>query len=141
MVDSSMMPMLGYLVDIRHTSVYGSVYAIGDVAFCVGFVVGMFRPSFFILDLIITMFLFFSGPALSGSLVRTFGFRGLVNVSALICFAFAPFMYFLKKPPGKNENQSLMQESSVRYVNYTNDETTPEEEGNIRKTNPPNWVP
>lgn len=42
MVDSSMMPMLGYLVDIRHTSVYGSVYAIGDVAFCAGFVVGKF---------------------------------------------------------------------------------------------------
>lgn len=40
MVDSSMMPMLGYLVDIRHTSIYGSVYAIGDVAFCVGFAVG-----------------------------------------------------------------------------------------------------
>lgn len=40
MVDSSMMPMLGYLVDIRHTSVYGSVYAIGDVAFCAGFVIG-----------------------------------------------------------------------------------------------------
>lgn len=35
-----MMPMLGYLVDIRHTPVYGSVYAIGDVAFCAGFVIG-----------------------------------------------------------------------------------------------------
>ena len=41
MVDSSKMPMLGYLVDIRHTSVYGSVYAIGDVAFCVGFVIAI----------------------------------------------------------------------------------------------------
>lgn len=40
MVDSSMMPMLGYLVDIRHSSVYGSVYAIGDTAFCIGFVLG-----------------------------------------------------------------------------------------------------
>lgn len=40
MVDSSMMPMLGYLVDIRHTSTYGNVYAIGDVAFCVGFTMG-----------------------------------------------------------------------------------------------------
>lgn len=40
MVDSSMMPELGYLVDIRHTAVYGSVYAIGDVAFCLGFAVG-----------------------------------------------------------------------------------------------------
>lgn len=41
MVDSSMMPQLGYLVDIRHTAVYGSVYAIGDVAFCLGFAIGM----------------------------------------------------------------------------------------------------
>ena len=42
MVDSSMMPQLGYLVDIRHSSVYGSVYAIGDVAFCLGFGIGNF---------------------------------------------------------------------------------------------------
>lgn len=41
MVDSSMMPELGYLVDIRHSAIYGSVYAIGDVAFCLGFAVGM----------------------------------------------------------------------------------------------------
>lgn len=40
MVDSSMMPQLGYLVDIRHAAVYGSVYAIGDVAFCLGFAIG-----------------------------------------------------------------------------------------------------
>ena len=40
MVDSSMMPQLGYLVDLRHTAVYGSVYSIGDVAFCLGFAVG-----------------------------------------------------------------------------------------------------
>ncbi|XP_014482132.1 PREDICTED: synaptic vesicular amine transporter isoform X2 [Dinoponera quadriceps] len=39
MVDSSMMPELGYLVDIRHAAVYGSVYAIGDVAFCLGFTI------------------------------------------------------------------------------------------------------
>lgn len=40
MVDSSMMPTMGYLVDIRHSSVYGSVYAIADVAFCLGFAIG-----------------------------------------------------------------------------------------------------
>lgn len=40
MVDSSMMPQLGYLVDIRHSAVYGSVYAIGDVAFCLGLAIG-----------------------------------------------------------------------------------------------------
>lgn len=40
MVDSSMMAIMGYLVDIRHASVYGSVYAIADVALCMGFAVG-----------------------------------------------------------------------------------------------------
>lgn len=40
MVDSSMMPELGYIVDIRHAAVYGGVYAIGDIAFCLGFAVG-----------------------------------------------------------------------------------------------------
>lgn len=40
MVDSSMMPIMGYLVDLRHVSVYGSVYAIADVAFCMGFAFG-----------------------------------------------------------------------------------------------------
>lgn len=43
MVDSSMMPTMGHLVDIRHSSVYGSVYAIADVAFCLGFALGMFH--------------------------------------------------------------------------------------------------
>uniref|UniRef100_A0A673T497 Solute carrier family 18 member A1 n=1 Tax=Suricata suricatta TaxID=37032 RepID=A0A673T497_SURSU len=40
MVDSSIMPIMGHLVDLRHTSVYGSVYAIADVAFCLGFALG-----------------------------------------------------------------------------------------------------
>lgn len=40
MVDSSMMAIMGYIVDIRHVSVYGSVYAIADVALCMGFAVG-----------------------------------------------------------------------------------------------------
>lgn len=41
MVDSSMMPIVGHLVDLRHAPVYGSVYAIADVAFCMGFAIGM----------------------------------------------------------------------------------------------------
>ena len=41
MVDSSMMPHMGYLVDLRHVSVYGNIYAIADIAFALGFAVGM----------------------------------------------------------------------------------------------------
>ncbi|KAI1287502.1 Synaptic vesicular amine transporter [Halotydeus destructor] len=106
MVDSSMMPMLGYLVDIRHTSVYGSVYAIGDVAFCAGFVIG---------------------PTLSGSVGRYLGFQGLVWTVAFICFAFAPFLFLLRNPPILNEGQ----DQCVRYVNYSDD--TPDEDTQLTK--------
>ncbi|CAD6244691.1 GSCOCG00013424001-RA-CDS [Cotesia congregata] len=103
MVDSSMMPELGYLVDIRHTAVYGSVYAIGDVAFCLGYVVG---------------------PALSGTLVNTIGFEWMLFGTAMLCFMYAPLMYFLKSPPTKEEKKSLIigEKSSVRYVSYENEE-------------------
>lgn len=60
------------------------------------------------------------------------GFRGLVNVASLVCFLFAPFMFMLRNPPGRNENQTLINESSVRYVNYTNDDS-PDEDGDLKK--------
>ncbi|XP_048268605.1 synaptic vesicular amine transporter isoform X1 [Bombus affinis] len=103
MVDSSMMPELGYLVDIRHTAVYGSVYAIGDVAFCLGFAVG---------------------PALSGTLVNSIGFEWMLFGIAILNFIYAPLMYFLRAPPTKEEQKSLIigEKSSVRYVTYQNEE-------------------
>lgn len=103
MVDSSMMPELGYLVDIRHSAVYGSVYAIGDVAFCLGFAIG---------------------PALSGTLVNTIGFEWMLFGIAILNFLYAPLMYFLRAPPTKEEKKSLIigEKSSVRYVTYQNEE-------------------
>ncbi|XP_055380402.1 synaptic vesicular amine transporter-like [Condylostylus longicornis] len=103
MVDSCMMPELGYLVDIRHSAVYGSVYAIGDVAFCIGFAVG---------------------PALSGTLVNTIGFEYMLVGIAILCFLYAPLLTFLKSPPTKEEKKSLItgDKSSVRYMTYLNEE-------------------
>lgn len=40
LVDISMMPLFSYLVDIRHTGVYGNVYAIGDLSWAVSFAIG-----------------------------------------------------------------------------------------------------
>ncbi|GLH11805.1 Vesicular acetylcholine transporter [Gryllus bimaculatus] len=84
MVDSSMMPELGYLVDIRHSAVYGSVYAIGDVAFCLGFAIG---------------------PAMSGTLVNTIGFEWMLVGIAILNFLYAPLMYLLRNPPTKEEKR------------------------------------
>ncbi|KAK5650016.1 hypothetical protein RI129_001045 [Pyrocoelia pectoralis] len=103
MVDSSMMPELGFLVDIRHSAVYGSVYAIGDVAFCLGFAIG---------------------PALSGTLVKTIGFEWMLFGIAIITFMYAPLLISLRNPPTKEEKKSLIlgEKSSVRYVTYQNEE-------------------
>lgn len=40
MVDLFMMLYMGYLVDLCYVFVYGSVYVIVDVVFCMGFVFG-----------------------------------------------------------------------------------------------------
>ncbi|ENN76646.1 hypothetical protein YQE_06825, partial [Dendroctonus ponderosae] len=84
MVDSSMMPELGYLVDIRHSAVYGSVYAIGDVAFCLGFAIG---------------------PALSGTLIKNIGFEWMLFGIAMLDFLYAPLLFSLKSPPTKEEKK------------------------------------
>jgi len=104
MVDSSMMPELGNLVDLRHSSVYGGVYAIGDVAFCVGFAVG---------------------PALSGTLVKHFGFQKMLIGVAFLCFLYCPLLTLLKDPPSKSDQEKAEQEhivngekTKVRYTNY-----------------------
>ncbi|CAH0599566.1 unnamed protein product [Chrysodeixis includens] len=103
MVDSSMMPELGFLVDIRHAAVYGSVYAIGDTAFCLGYAVG---------------------PALSGALMNSIGFEWMLVIIAVLNFAYAPCLFFLRSPPARDEKQSLIisDKSSVRYVSYQNEE-------------------
>ncbi|XP_048186630.1 chromaffin granule amine transporter [Perognathus longimembris pacificus] len=87
MVDSSLMPIMGHLVDLRHTSVYGSVYAIADVAFCVGFAIG---------------------PSTGGAIVRVIGFPWLMVVIGVINMVYAPLCYFLRSPPAKEEKLAIL---------------------------------
>ena len=98
MVDSSMMPELGNLVDLRHSSVYGGVYAIGDVAFCVGFAIG---------------------PALSGSLVKEYGFQKMLVGVAVICLLYCPLLLMLKDPPSKTDQEKAEQEVNLEQEDGT----------------------
>ncbi|MBN3292411.1 VMAT2 protein, partial [Polypterus senegalus] len=82
MVDSSMMPIMGYLVDLRHVSVYGSVYAIADVAFCMGYALG---------------------PTTGGAITRSIGFPWMMTIIGVIDILFAPLCFFLRSPPAKEE--------------------------------------
>uniref|UniRef100_A0A8C6KWU5 Solute carrier family 18 member A1 n=1 Tax=Nothobranchius furzeri TaxID=105023 RepID=A0A8C6KWU5_NOTFU len=82
MVDSSMMAIMGYLVDIRHASVYGSVYAIADVALCMGFAIG---------------------PSIGGSLVQAVGFPCLMVFIGVINILYAPLCFLLRSPAVREE--------------------------------------
>ncbi|EDL28728.1 chromaffin granule amine transporter isoform X1 [Mus musculus] len=99
MVDSSLMPIMGYLVDLRHTSVYGSVYAIADVAFCVGFAIG---------------------PSTGGVIVPVIGFPWLMVIIGTINIIYAPLCCFLQNPPAKEEELAILnQECPTETQMYT----------------------
>lgn len=87
MVDSSMMPIMGYLVDLRHASVYGSVYAIADVAFCLGFAIG---------------------PSTGGAIVRAIGFPSLMVIIGVINILYAPLCCFLRNPTAREEKMAIL---------------------------------
>ncbi|XP_042288548.1 synaptic vesicular amine transporter [Thunnus albacares] len=91
MVDSSMMPIMGYLVDLRHVSVYGSVYAIADVAFCMGFALG---------------------PSIGGSIAESIGFPWLMTIIGIVDILFAPLCLFLRNPPGQEEKIAILMDTN-----------------------------
>ncbi|KAK7899570.1 hypothetical protein WMY93_020423 [Mugilogobius chulae] len=83
--------ILAHLVEIRHVSVYGSVYAIGDTGLCLGFVLG---------------------PLLGGGLVPVVGFRLVLVIIAVVSFVYAPLLFFLRNPPSREENKALVDQES-----------------------------
>ncbi|XP_069095358.1 synaptic vesicular amine transporter [Pleurodeles waltl] len=104
MVDSSMMPIMGYLVDLRHVSVYGSVYAIADVAFCMGFALG---------------------PSAGGAIAKSIGFPWLMTIIGIVDIIFAPLCYFLRSPPAKEEKMAILMDHncSMKTKMYTQNHT------------------
>lgn len=56
LIDTSLLPMLGFLVDTRHVSVYGSVYAIADISYSLAYAFG---------------------PIIAGGIVNSMGFLAL----------------------------------------------------------------
>lgn len=75
LVDTAILPTLGYLVDVRHTSVYGSIYAIADISYSMAYAFG---------------------PILAGNIMYLFGFTAL-NVGIFLSnVLYAPVIYFLR---------------------------------------------
>ncbi|ESO87022.1 hypothetical protein LOTGIDRAFT_107236 [Lottia gigantea] len=75
LVDTSLLPTLGYLVDVRYVSVYGSVYAIADIAYSVAYAFG---------------------PIVAGSIVHAIGFLWLNILIFITNIGYAPIMIILR---------------------------------------------
>ncbi|XP_063301593.1 chromaffin granule amine transporter [Pelobates fuscus] len=106
MVDSSIMPIMGYLVDLRHTSVYGGIYAISDIALCLGYALG---------------------PSSGGAIAKAIGFSWLMVIVGILNILYSPLCILLRNPPAKEEKLAILnQECSMQTRTYMTQSTLPD---------------
>ncbi|VDP69993.1 unnamed protein product [Echinostoma caproni] len=75
LVDTAILPTMAFLVDSRHVSVYGSVYAIADISYNLAYALG---------------------PIIAGGLVQTINFLGLNIFITLSTLTYVPVLYLLR---------------------------------------------
>lgn len=85
-IDASLMPMMAYIVDSRYVALYGSVYAIAQVAVCTAYSIG---------------------PLLGGHLVKIIGFAWVMRIVGILNLLYCPLCYFLKSTPVLEENIAI----------------------------------
>lgn len=76
LVDTALLPTLAFLVDVRHVSVYGSVYAIADISYSVAYALG---------------------PIVAGHIVHSLGFGPLSLGMGLANLLYAPVLLLLRR--------------------------------------------
>ncbi|XP_030342674.1 vesicular acetylcholine transporter [Strigops habroptila] len=93
LVDTALLPTLAFLVDVRHVSVYGSVYAIADISYSVAYALG---------------------PIVAGQIVHTMGFAQLNLGMGLANVLYAPVLLLLRNvcqmKPSHSERNILLEE-------------------------------
>ncbi|XP_039301156.1 vesicular acetylcholine transporter [Nilaparvata lugens] len=109
LIDTALLPTLGYLVDVRHVSVYGSIYAIADISYSLAYAVG---------------------PIIAGGVVEAIGFTALNFGIAFSNLLYAPVLYYLRNiydfKPFENEANILMSDPpDKQYQTYTMQDQQP----------------
>ncbi|XP_039269633.1 putative vesicular acetylcholine transporter-B isoform X3 [Styela clava] len=84
LIDTALLPTLAFLVDVRHTSVYGSVYAIADISYSVAYALG---------------------PILAGQAVQSIGYTEMNVLIGMANVCFAPVLFTLRKVYDWNVNR------------------------------------
>ncbi len=75
LVDTALLPTLAFLVDMRHVSVYGSVFAIADISYSLAYALG---------------------PVVAGQIVHNLGFVQLNLGMGLVNVLYAPALLLLR---------------------------------------------
>lgn len=102
LIDTALLPTLGYLVDVRYVSVYGSIYAIADISYSIAYAVG---------------------PIIAGGIVEAIGFTALNFLIAFANLLYVPVLRKLRNiydfKPFENEANILMQDPpNKEYQTY-----------------------
>lgn len=75
LIDTAILPTLGFLVDTRYVSVYGSIYAIADISYSLSYAVG---------------------PIIAGGIVEAIGFTALNFLIAIVTVGYTPILMMLR---------------------------------------------
>ncbi|XP_066591718.1 vesicular acetylcholine transporter isoform X4 [Prorops nasuta] len=109
LIDTALLPTLGYLVDVRYVSVYGSIYAIADISYSLAYAIG---------------------PIIAGGVVEAIGFTALNIFIAFSNLMYTPALYYLRNiydfKPFQDEANVLMQDPPDKeYQTYVLQEQRP----------------
>lgn len=90
LIDTALLPTMGYVVDLRYVSVYGSIYAIADISYSFAYAIG---------------------PIIAGNVVDSIGFLALNIGIAVSNLLFCPVLMFLRhiyeyKPFGEDGEEN-----------------------------------
>lgn len=75
LIDTALLPTMGYVVDVRYVSVYGSIYAIADISYSFAYAIG---------------------PIIAGGVVDSIGFLALNIGIAVSNIIFCPVLMLLR---------------------------------------------
>ncbi|XP_067929892.1 probable vesicular acetylcholine transporter-B [Watersipora subatra] len=105
LVDTAILPLMAHMVDVRHVSVYGSVYAIADISYSMAYAIG---------------------PIIAGQIVNSIGFLPLNAGIFVSNIVYAPLLAFLRKAydyqkfvPDSEANETNGIEDYKLYRTYT----------------------
>ena len=106
LVDTALLPILGYVVDVRHNPVYGSVYAIADISYSLAYAIG---------------------PVLAGQIVQSVGFLNLNIIIGVFTLAYVPLLFLLRhvydmKPQSHEDTILLTEDPATGLYQSVKDE-------------------